>query len=488
MKYLSNMKPVKVIIVSLLLITITSCRKDLLKPVIQTSLNSKVAFDTPERIFGQVNDLYAKIKVSYFYAGRYMVNSEIRGEEFLINKPNPAAGAEVFGQNVNSSSAHVIGLWSAAYAAINSTNVFIEGITANKSKVAPALFTQYVAEAKFIRALSYFALVQMYARPYLTDNGASLGVPLRLIAETGATNNDMPRSTVAQVYAQIIDDLNAAETGLPLTYANAALNTSRAHRNTAIALKTRVYLVMGNYTNVITEAAKVVSAAPFQATTGVNLKLESNIANVFSGTYTGSEAILFLPFTATNGAGVQVGLSYYFTSSPGNGEYYLNPSGILGNPALSSAGDARSTLIVTAGGNKWLNKFKAAAPYTDYAPVLRYAEVLLNYAEAATEKDDLVTATALLNAVRKRSNPTYVFPAVDIATKPALINTILTERRIELLGEGLRTVDIQRRLLPFPAKAGAIGSGPAVAPTAANYIWPISADELAANKLIVPNP
>ncbi|RYE33713.1 MAG: RagB/SusD family nutrient uptake outer membrane protein, partial [Sphingobacteriales bacterium] len=62
-----------------------------------------------------------------------------------------------------------------------------------------------------------------------------------------------------------------------------------------------------------------------------------------------------------------------------------------------------------------------------------------------------------------------------------LINTILTERRIELLGEGFRTFDLQRRLQPLPAKTEGIVNVAEVLPTASNYIWPIPADEQGTN-------
>ncbi|RYY32357.1 MAG: RagB/SusD family nutrient uptake outer membrane protein, partial [Sphingobacteriaceae bacterium] len=479
MKAISPPVITRVVLLALSVMMVTACRKNLLEPTIKSSISSEVAFETPERVLGQVNDMYTKLKPAYFYGGRYIINSEIRGEEFLINKPNPSAGAEVFSQNLNSSSAHVIGFWAAAYTAINSANVFMAGLTANQSKIDPALYTQYIGEAKFVRALAYLDLVQMYATPYAANNGASPGIPLRLIAETGTGNNDLARSTVAEVYAQILADLNDAEAGLPATYATAALNTTRAHKNSAIALKIRTYLVMGNYPKVVEEASKIVSAtAPFVASTGVNLKLETSFNTVFSGSYTGSEAILFLPFTNANAPGAQVGLSYYYTPAPGNAEYYLNPNGILANPALSAATDARSSLIVVSGANKWLNKFRLPAQYTDSSPVMRYAEVLLSYAEAAAETNDFAKATELLYAVRHRSDPSFEFAPEDIDGKESLISTILTERRIELLGEGLRPVDIQRRVQAFPAKAGAIGTSPRVEPTASNYIWPISGDEL----------
>ena len=109
-------------------------------------------------------------------------------------------------------------------------------------------------------------------------------MPLRLTAIKGPGSSDMARSTVAQVYAQIISDLNFAEANLPATNASAELNTTRAHKNTAIALKTRVFLSMGDYPNVITEATKLVpqATAPFSATSGVLHALQPNIATVFS--------------------------------------------------------------------------------------------------------------------------------------------------------------------------------------------------------------
>jgi starch-binding outer membrane protein, SusD/RagB family len=93
-----------------------------------------------------------------------------------------------------------------------------------------------------------------------------------------------------------------------------------------------------------------------------------------------------------------------------------------------------------------------------------------------------------LQAVRNRSDPTYVFPDVAINTKAALISTILIERQIELLGEGFRLQDLQRNLLTLPAKTGSIGTAPLVLISSSNYIWPIPSGEISTNHLMVPNP
>ena len=93
-------------------------------------------------------------------------------------------------------------------------------------------------------------------------------------------------------------------------------------------------------------------------------------------------------------------------------------------------------------------KFPTGPVHKDFVPVIRYSEVLLNLAEAkARLAGTAVDASALtlLNAVRSRSTTAYA--AADIATGTALVSAILTERNIEFLGEGFRSIDLQRNLL-----------------------------------------
>ncbi|TCD00036.1 RagB/SusD family nutrient uptake outer membrane protein [Pedobacter frigidisoli] len=468
----------------------TSCKKDFLNTAPDTALPIEDAFANPDRILSQVNGVYAGIKNGQYYGGRFLIYNDIRGEEFIVNKPNGVTGLDTWRFNVTSGTNEVVNLWGAVYAAINRANLVIEGVTANSSLLTPTLTKQYIAEAKFCRAFCYYSLLQLYAKPYITDNGASLGVPLRLKGEKDLTGNDLKRSTVAEVYTQILKDLNEAEPDLALTLA-----ATRASRNTAIAFKTRVYLSMGNLSSVVTEANKIVSAtAPFVAATGSPLKLEANITTVFGGAYTGNatatEAALSFPMADLDAPGTQNQLAYYYNVSPnqagGNEEFFLNPTGIFGNAAFAAGStDARKSLTTVSGANTYLSKFKRPSPYTDYVPAIRYAEVLLNLAEA-TVVTDPARSIALLTAVRQRSNPTYVFPAADLL--PAnLKNTILTERRIELLGEGLRSPDIMRLGLGFPAKSGSQGTAPAIPFNTAGYVWPISANEVQNNKLIVQN-
>ncbi|MBE9462670.1 RagB/SusD family nutrient uptake outer membrane protein [Dyadobacter subterraneus] len=459
-----------------------ACNKDeLLNPTPETSISGANAFDTPDRILALVNGIYKAAKNANFYGGNYYTYTEARGEEFINRTSNTFTAFEAWSETLNAGSNFVAGFWAAAYSTINNSNILIKGIADNPGKVTDVVGKQYVAEAKFLRALSYFDLVTLYARPLNEDKGASKGLPLRLLAETTTANNDLKRSTVAEIYTQIIKDLDEAEADLPLTYSTALLNTTRAHRNTAIALKTRVYLNSGNYAKVVEEAKKIVSTtAPYSATTGVAHKLQ-NIIEIFTTNYTSTESILSVPMTELDNVTGQSSFPYVFNA---NSEYNLNPSGIWGD-AEWKATDARRTFARTASGVQFLTKYNKPSPFLDYLPIIRYSEVLLNYAEAAARTGDLATATALLQAVRNRSDATYTFPSAAIGTQAALVSTILKERRIELLGEGFRSNDLLRNLFTIPAKSSSALIAPAVEPSQSNYIFPLPNTEITSNKLLL---
>jgi len=479
----------------------SSCRRELLTPVPQTTISDASSFSTPGRISGQLLSLYGVMKNGQFYGGRYVIDMDIRGEDFINQTNNLITGADVWALNPTNSATAVVNLWPQAYATINDCNIFLEGMASTGTAVVGAtLAANYIAEAKLVRALSYYSLLQLYARPYADGNGSKPGVPLRLTALKAPGFSDLARSSVAEVYAQILKDLNEAETALPLTYgAGSATNTTRAHRNTAIALKTRVYLSMQQYANVVTEANKIVSAtAPFTAATGVPHALQANIATVFTN-YTTAESIMSMPNSNTAGdfPGTQNQLAYYYSpptslGGVGNGEFSLNDATGIAADATWTTTDARRTNFVLKTGTgstarSWLVKYKVGGSlnYSDYVPVIRYSEVLLNLAEAKVRVSSTVDAqaVALLNAVRNRSDAATIFTVASFATSTDLINAILKERRIEFLGEGLRNGDLLRLLQTIPAK----GTAQAKTPADVGYIWPIPSSELSLNKLAVDN-
>ncbi len=239
---------------------------------------------------------------------------------------------------------------------------------------------------------------------------------------------------------------------------------------------------MGQFAKVITEAVKIVPqpSSPFSATSGVANALQRNITTVFSSNYTTTESVFSLPVTAADPPVNPLGGFYNV-----NGDFSLNASGILGD-AQWAPSDARRTMtrLNVSNSQYYLMKYAKTSPYLDYIPIVRYSEVLLNYAEAAAQQGNTTLAIALLKAVHLRSDPNYVFPAQSIATQTALVATIWKERRIELLGEGFRSNDLLRNLLPLPAKNSASFQARQVNPTDNSYIFPLPNGEILTNKLL----
>ena len=178
--------------------------------------------------------------------------------------------------------------------------------------------------------------------------------------------------------------------------------------------------------------------------------------------------------------------------------------------------DVATQLLITDGftssGRKFSNKYKDDVNYTDASPIIRYAEVLLNMAEAYARKGDTVNGLAFLNMVRDRAladKATQSYTGFDTAKD--LVGAILKERRIEFLMEGKRWGDIHRLqkddLFPIdgiPAKVangnpaaatftlGTPYTGPyGVAALPSNdfkFLWPIPQQELDANPNLAQNP
>ena len=484
----------KITLLLSVMLLLGACSKDDLTLAPQTSLGELNAFDTKERVLGQVNGLYATMKDGAFLGGRYYVYNDIREENFIPKSTNLVTNYATWNHTVIGSTNEVQNLWGQVYRSINSINLFLKGLDENYTSgklanigVTDAEYNQYKGEALALRGICYFSLLQLYAQPYNKDNGASPGMPLRLEAEKTAANNDLARSTVAETYAQILSDLNAAEPLVSTNNGSSILNVTRIHKNTIAAYKTRVYLHMNNFSSVKTEAAKIVPASPpFTAPSGVGFKLSSTFAGIWATPYTSTESILSMPFTSTNLPGTQNGLAHYHHPSSSE-SYYLNTDPGTAY-AMLDATDARKLLFqtgVVAGGTKYfVGKWQNFTIQADYAPVMRYAEVLLNLAEAIAKTDGVTQqAVDLLNAVRTRSFAAGAYTVGSFADANALVVAILNERTMEFLGEGIRNMDIMRTYSTIPGKQ----SIPAVPTTSKSYIWPIPDSEISTNKLMTSN-
>ena len=478
-----------------LLLAALSCDyDDKLNPVPSTLISDLTSFESASRVSNQVNGLYASFKASGFWGSQYLYYSEARAGNFVSTNLNPTRGGQSYQMIVDASTSDVSNVWTQGYQIINACNLFLTKLPVNgESLIGATLTNQYLAEARFLRGITYYYLLQLFAQPYIKDDGASPGLPLRLEANTGLKDYNLARSSVKEVYNQILEDLNFAEQNLPNSYGTALLNTTRAHKNTAIAMKSNVYLAMGKYAEVITESNKLVpTSAPYKAASGVGNQLENNIASVFAAPYTSNESIFSMPFAAADIPGTSLGNAYLpdganavGLGSSGTGDFYMLENGVVAESNWKATDARRNFVFRTPSGANtgrlWCTKYKMGTPFADYIPVVRYAQVMLNLAEALTKQNGVdARAISLLNAVRQRSDATTTFAPTS---KADLEDLIYKERNIEFFGEGVRNIDIVRQLKPIPAKIPGGGSPVSQAlPTDPNYLWPLPTSETLYNK------
>ena len=146
--------------------------------------------------------------------------------------------------------------WKSPYIVIGRANRIIaaaEGGALSDAAEAKATIDQYAAEAKVLRALAHFDLVRIYGKPYTEDQGASLGVPL--VTGVLESNAKPARSTVAEVYTQVVKDLTEAISSNAL-----ATETEPGYVSVwgAKAILSRVYLNMGDYANALSVAEDII--------------------------------------------------------------------------------------------------------------------------------------------------------------------------------------------------------------------------------------
>lgn len=481
----------------LVLLTI-GCTKGYLDPIPQTSLSDLSVFDNKDRIVAQVNGMYAAVKNGWYLGGRFQSVADLRGDNFIPLSNNAYVNFNTWNHLEISATMEVNDIWNQIYSSVNVINVFMEGLKTAwdggklTGKITQAEYDQYTSEALALRAMCYFDLVRLYAKPYIQNAGANPGVPLRIKAEKSAGGNDLARSTVAEVYTQVLADLDAAEPLAISSFDDDVLNTTRIHKNTIIALKTRVKLTMGDWAGVVTETAKLVPAgAPFVAPTGVANALNPSYTAIFTAN-TSKESILSMPNSDINNGGVQSAITWYFSVDSGESYFLIATSPVYA--AMDPTDIRRSSMdALIPGGSQptqyFLSKYTHFTTLQDWCPVMRYSEVLLSRAEALVRSGNAVTQSAvdLLNAVRTRSFPSGAYTLASFASAADFNTAVLQERNFEFLGEGVRSFDLLRLGLDIPTKVGlTMGDVGAIASSSSAYIWPMPSGELSLNKLLTP--
>ncbi len=400
--------------------------------------------------------------------------------------------------------------WNGSYKGIGRANNVLANI--DKVNMDATLKERYKAEAKYLRALYYIPLWNLFG-----------GAPLITEATNYETQATLPRNTADELLAQILKDLNEASTGtvLPLSYSGA--DKGRATRGAALALKARVLLYAKRWKEAA-EAAKAVidlkNYSLFPDYRGLfYLENEGNAEVIFDVQYKypefthsldisldqqlGSAPLpdLVNAYYATDGKPIS-GSAVYNAAKPfENRDSRLQATVILPGTQFKGAVVTAIQYPSTGYGLKKYTIFKdnekpVSAPTSGTSELnlilLRYADVLLMYAEAKNEDtgpdQSVFDALNLIRARAKMPNVATGLNQEDLRAE------IRHERRIELAGEGLYYYDIRRWRIADQVLNGNITNSAGARIDSRlfdankDYLWPVPSIAIQNNPALKQNP
>jgi tetratricopeptide (TPR) repeat protein len=444
---------------------LTSCSKKFLDQEPNNKLPFEEAITDVPSMQTALNGAYAQIRATSLFGRDFPILGDLMGGNIFIEYPrNSGRYLTQFRYQVASSDAVPDGGWKNAYGGILDANQIID------SKVTGAGVDAIKAQAYAIRALLYFKLVNIYARPY-TDNPQSLGVPLILHYDP----YQLPkRNTVQEVYTQIISDLKTALQSAPDYERSITLSKYAIE-----GLLARAYFYMGDYANAKAAAVDVIDNSGFKLlnTPDAYRAFWSN-ANVQTDQ---TEVMFEIDVTAINNNGPDDLGGFYYQ---GYQDVYASKQLV----DLYSPTDIR-TAVLRAGATKGgvpatlVLKYPNGASATDRdnLKVIRLAEIYLIAAESSLPGDE-TDARKYLNELMAYRDPSFTG---YVSTGAQLLQDIVTERRKELAFEGDRLYDLNRLKWDLdrgPVNPGSVPTSVQVVPyTDYRRISPIGLSEIQAN-------
>jgi hypothetical protein len=321
-----------------------------------------------------------------------------------------------------------IPFWSRFYYYIYTTNSVLENLEKSPA-ISIAVKQQLRGEARFVRAFSYFYLVNLFG-----DVPLILSTDYRINAKASRTSKE-------KVWQQIIVDLKEAKNLLNPKYVESdgvtvKPSTEKVRPNSFVAtsLLARAYLYTGDWVNAEASATEVINNTVYT--------LESSLNNVFLKT--SKEAIWQIQGNQTN-VNTYEGNVFVLTAPPD----FSSPA-TLSNFILNAfeAGDNRRILwvdsIIASGSTYYFaNKYKVKqnSIISEYLVLFRLGEQYLIRAEARAQLNKIAESKSDLNVIRNRAGLANT-SAID---KSSVLTAIQNERRIELFTElGHRWLDLKR--------------------------------------------
>ena len=403
---------------------LTACQSGFLDLKPQSQPNVDNFYKTANDFNNAVNGAYDALQSTTQYGGDYNTIIETRSDNVLDNDPSSGSGLRYnIDRFIEPTTNSVLrDTWGSLYTGINRCNLILDKIDA--VTMDATLKARYKGEAQFIRALSYFNLVRLWGK-----------VPLVLTAGTTTEARSYTRNEIIDVYAAIEKDLTAAAAGLPASYTGNDIG--RATSGSAKGLLGKVYVTEKKHDLAVNTLKDLVNGTTYQ--------LLPNVADVFAVTNKNNAELLFSVKYKKGGSLGEGHGSWYGTSIGDNIEPSLR--------AAYSATDKRLPLTVqvpvptsiNAVPRKFYDELSTTNDVGNDFPVLRFADVLLLYAEALNEVGYQANGEAftVLNRVRTRAGVTN-YTATQLATKETFRTAVINERRLELALENDRWFDLVR--------------------------------------------
>lgn len=357
---------------------------------------------------------YNALQSTAYYGGTMLFFNDL-GADNAVHTGTLQTYADVDLQTVMATNTSIAGIWSVIYEGINRTNIILEQVPAIEGIDADER-DQILGEAYMLRGLHHHNLVRHWGEvPIMTATVNSV-----------EEASQVTRAPVADVYAQILADLEQAESLM-----SDDDQTTRGSVGAAEALQARVHLYLGNWAQAEAKADEVLARG---------YTLADDFSDLFEpdGAPTPEDVfrVIFTPQDYNN-----VGYYYLGNEFGGRGELALEADII----AAFEPGDERAAWSL--GGTDEedsATKYSTTAGAED-VHVIRLAEVILIRAEALARQGELEEAVDAYNEVRERAGlAPHVF-GVDVTTQQEVLDAIWQERWVELAFEGDRFSDLVRQ-------------------------------------------
>ena len=441
---------IKIALTGTLLLSLASCSDSFFEQYPSNNVTEGNFYKTDEDFNQGIYACYDKMKTQMAF---YLNELAYRGDECYLESMAVSTQDryDIDRFQEKSNNGIMKNIWNAWYNGIYRCNDVL-GHMAGKTLVNG---DKYRGEALFLRSWWYFSLYRVFG-----------GVPVTTIVVSPADAKNIARCSDEDMYNRLTEDLTEAIALLP---EKRSKEVARVTKIAAQALLAKVYLTFGKYP----EAQKVLE----DAMTDTGYGLMATTAQVFDISNKMNKEIIFA-------------LYYNKTNDHGHGYWYSTNTNVLAdvrNPtpefkAIYSADDNRLNLINTYtkitnslyAMTKWMDTYDAQFTQqvgNDF-PLLRYADVVLMYAEALGQQGNIPDALTYLNKTRKRAGLAELTEA-EVADKKAFIQELADERGREFALEGQRWFDLVRLDLAvdfFKARGYSIDSH--------NLLFPIPQDQI----------